>query len=163
VRVAATTAALRFVTKLAFEAQTHEPVIGTLWPTAGGPRTVPHIDLARWADVVLVYPATATTLSRIARGDCSNIVSATAIATRSPVIVVPGMNRAMYEAPSTQRNVRQLKRDGFFVAHPAFGYEVADAPNDRVPVFGPPPPVHAVVEIIEAVLGAAPTVPSRRG
>lgn len=150
VRVAATSNALRFVSRLSLEALTHERVIAGLWPD--DPReTVPHLALARWADVVVVYPATATTLSRVARGDCSTVVSALAISTRSPVVLVPAMNEAMLRAPSVQRNLEQLREDGFWITHPSLGYEVAEAPSQRVPAYGAAPPVQAVVDVIEHV------------
>jgi 3-polyprenyl-4-hydroxybenzoate decarboxylase len=151
VRVAATPSALRFVRKLSLEAMTHEPVVARLLRAE-----VPHIALARWAEAVVVYPATATTLSRIARGDCSNVVSALAISTRAPVLLVPAMNEAMIDAPSVRRNLEQLKEDGFLVSFPALGYEVAETPERRRPAFGAALPVQAVAELALAVLRTKP-------
>ncbi len=157
VRVALTSSAARFVTPAALEALTHERVVTSLW-AQDATAIAPHIRLAQWADVVLVCPATATTLARLAQGDCSDVVWATAIATRAPVILVPGMNSAMYTAPSVQRNLEALRGDGFHVVHPAFGYEVADAPEDRTPEVGPPPPWSDVAVIVAAIVStrAAP-------
>jgi hypothetical protein len=159
VRFAATPSALRFVSRLALEAITHERVVGSMWPEAGDPTSaaVPHLALARWAELVVVYPATATTVSRIARGDCSSIVSALAISARVPVMIVPAMNAAMLEAPAVQRNLGQLKEDGFFVVHPAVGYEVADAPNARARSrsqggFTAPLPVDRLADLVSAAL-----------
>lgn len=150
VRVAATKSALRFVSALALEAITHHPVVESLWPRPGGPR-VPHLDLAGWAEILVVYPATATTISRIAQGVCSTVVSAAAISTRAPVLVVPSMNEAMYTAPSVDRNLAQLREDGFFVAHPSCGVEVAEPPDARVPMLGAAPPIDAVVDLVESI------------
>lgn len=151
VRVAATPSALRFVSALALEALTHEPVVRSRWPS--DVRTmVPHLELARWADVVLVYPATATTLSRIARGDCSSLVSALAISARAPVVLVPAMNEAMFDAPSVRRNLATLREDGFILMHPSLGYEVAVAPSERTLRYGAAPTVQSVVLVTEAVL-----------
>ena len=151
VRVAATPSALRFVSALALEALTHEPVVRSRWPS--DVRTmVPHLELARWADVVLVYPATATTLSRIARGDCSSLVSALAISARAPVILVPAMNEVMFDAPSVRRNLATLREDGFILMHPSLGYEVAVAPSERALRHGAAPTVQSVVLVTEAVL-----------
>jgi phosphopantothenoylcysteine synthetase/decarboxylase len=151
VRIAATPSALRFVSALALEALTHEPVVRSRWPS--DVRTVvPHLELARWADVVVVYPATATTLSRIARGDCSSLVSALAISARVPVIVTPAMNEAMLDAPSVRRNLAQLRQDGFIVMHPSLGYEVAVAPQERTRAYGAAPTVQSVARVTEAVL-----------
>jgi hypothetical protein len=151
VRVAATRGALRFVGALALEALTHAPVVASLWPS--DPRApVPHLDLARWADAMVVYPATATSIARLAAGSCGTVVSAAAIATRAPVLIVPSMNQAMYTAPAVQRNLEQLREDGFFLAHPSCGIEVADAPASRAPMLGAAPPIGAVADLIQAIV-----------
>jgi hypothetical protein len=150
VRVATTRNALRFVAPLALEALTHAPVVTSLWPREPT-APVPHLDLARWADVMVVCPATATTLARLASGNCGTVVTAAAIATRAPVLVVPSMNDAMYAAPSVQRNLAVLRDDGFSLAHPACGLEVADAPPDRVPRLGPAPPADIIANLIQIV------------
>jgi SAM-dependent methyltransferase/3-polyprenyl-4-hydroxybenzoate decarboxylase len=150
VRVCATPSALRFVSALALEALTHQRVVTSRWPR--DPREpVPHLDLAGWADIMVVWPATATSIARIAQGSCATVVSAAAISTRAPVLIVPSMNEAMFTAPSVQRNLEQLREDGFFVAHPACGIEVAEAPEDRRPMFGAAPPLPAVMDLIEAI------------
>lgn len=150
VRVCATPSALRFVSPLSLEALVHAPVVRSRWPSK---RTaiVPHMDLAKWADIVVVYPATATTLYRIAHGDCSTIVSAVAIATRGPVVLVPAMNESMLDAPSVRRNLAQLRDDGFIVMHPSMGYEVAEDPSKRTPAFGAAPTVQTVALVTEVV------------
>jgi SAM-dependent methyltransferase/3-polyprenyl-4-hydroxybenzoate decarboxylase len=152
VRVAATENALRFTGALALEALTHAPVVAGLWPRDPG-APVPHLDLARWAELMVVYPASATSIARLAAGSCDTVVSAAAIATRAPVLVVPSMNEAMYTAPSVQRNLAQLREDGFLLAHPSCGIEVADAPGSRVPMLGAAPPVDAVADLVEAIAG----------
>jgi hypothetical protein len=151
VRVAATPSALRFVSALALEALTHEPVVRSRWPSDVR-SIVPHLELAQWAHVVVVYPATATTLSRIARGDCSSIVSALAVSARCPVILVPAMNEAMFDAPAVQRNLATLREDGFLLMHPSLGYEVALAPSERTLRWGAAPTVQSVAVVTEAVL-----------
>ena len=80
VRVAATEEALKFVHAEAIAALTHRPVVRGLWPS-DGQHVVPHIELAQWADAVIVSPASATTIARIATGDHSSIVAAVALAT----------------------------------------------------------------------------------
>lgn len=109
-------------------------------------------DRERWAHAIVVYPATATTLSRLARGDCSTVVSALAISARAPVILVPAMNEAMLLAKSVQRNLAQLRDDGFVIMHPSRGYEVAEDPATRAPAFGAAPPLQAVVDVVDAVV-----------
>ncbi|MFO0555750.1 MAG: flavoprotein [Polyangiaceae bacterium] len=130
VRVALTRAAHRFVSIRVLEALTHAPVVGAMFsrdPSA----PAPHIELARWADVVVIAPASATTIARITSGDSSDVVAATAIATAAPVLLAPSMNDRMWSAPSTRRNVATLVRDGHAILQPAAGVEVADAPDAR--------------------------------
>jgi 3-polyprenyl-4-hydroxybenzoate decarboxylase len=135
VRVALTQAAGKFVRASALRALSHQAVRSSLWSLEPGV-PAPHIAWAEWAEVVLVAPATATTLSRVARGDCSDLVSAVALSTRAPVLLAPSMNAAMLDAGPIARNVRQLTDDGFFVLYPSFGIEVAEAPEGRRPRYG---------------------------
>jgi SAM-dependent methyltransferase/3-polyprenyl-4-hydroxybenzoate decarboxylase len=160
VRVAATPTALRFVQADALAALTHRPPLSELFST-DPELPVPHINLAGWADAVLVWPATATTVGRLATGDHSTLVSAIALATRAPVVVVPSMNVDMYSAPATQRNLAQLVADGMHVVHPASGIEVADAPAERGSVLGPTPPHAVVVQLLEAILARRGVAPRR--
>ena len=152
VRVAATPSALRFVRALALEALTHRPAVTSRWPRDPS-EPVPHLDLAGWAEIMVVCPATATSMARIAAGSCATVVSAAAISTRAPVLIVPSMNVAMYTAPAVQRNLDQLRDDGFFVAYPSCGIEVAEAPERRAPMFGAAPPIGAVVDLIQSIAG----------
>jgi 3-polyprenyl-4-hydroxybenzoate decarboxylase len=151
-RFAATESALRFVTPLALSALSHQRVVTSLWPESDQ-EPVPHLALASWAELVIVYPATATTLARIAGGDCSSVVSALAISARVPVLLVPAMNENMLRAPSVQRNLALLRDDGFVITHCSLGYEVAQAPAARRPVLGGAPPFQAVVDVAGALLG----------
>jgi len=164
VRVAMTRAARRFVSRRALEAMTHRRVDGGLWE--GSPsRPAPHVELAGWADVVVVCPCTATTLSRMAAGDCSELVSAVATTTRAPVLLVPSMNTGMLDAPTVARNLQSLREAGFFVAHPGTGHEVAEAPVERVPRRGVGAAFADVVRYAELLLerasAAGPRLPSR--
>lgn len=161
VRVAATDGALRFVRTEALEALVHEPVVAGLWPT-GDRLHVPHIELAQWADAVVVCPASATTIGRLAGGDFGSIVSAIALSTRAPVLVVPSMNEAMLTSAAVHRNLATLAGDGMHVAGPASGIEVADRPEARIPGLGAAPPPSVVVQLLEAMLrrrGTARRVP----
>jgi len=149
--IAATEAALTMVSQLALEALTHRRVHASLrGHEAANP--VPHIQLAGWAEVVLVCPATATTLSRIARGDCSDVVSALALATRAPGLIAPSMNPAMLEAPAVQRNLEALRQDGFWIVDPAVAQEVAQAPEDRRLLWGGAPSPGTVLPLLDALL-----------
>jgi 2-polyprenyl-3-methyl-5-hydroxy-6-metoxy-1,4-benzoquinol methylase len=157
VRIAMSRNARRFVAPAALEAIAYHPALEGLFDARA---RVPHIELAEWAEVVVVCPATATTIARIATGDCSDLVAAVACATRGPVIVAPSMNDAMHAAPAVQRNLDTLRSDGRWVIHPAVGAEVAHAPERRMPMLGPAPPSAAVLDVIRHVLGQlAPALP----
>jgi hypothetical protein len=151
VRVALTKSANQFVGVAALQALTHHQVWTSLWQRDAR-MPVPHIGLAEWAELVLVCPATATTIARIATGDCSDLVSAIATATRAPVVVVPSMNDAMYASPAVQRNLDTLRADGRALVHPALGFEVAHDPAARRAMLGSAPPPAAVVDIVRYVL-----------
>jgi 3-polyprenyl-4-hydroxybenzoate decarboxylase len=146
VRVAATRAARRFVSLDALAALTHCPVATGLWGRAGEPAA--HIALAAWADLMVVYPASATTLSRLARGDFSDVVSAAALATRAPVLLAPSMNEGMLRAPAVERNLAVLRDDGFLIAEPSWGIEVADPPAARAPQRGAALSPERVIDLI---------------
>lgn len=160
VRVAATDDALRFVRAEALEALTHHPVIDGMWPRDGGALRVPHIELAEWADVVAIAPASATTIARLAAGDYASVVAAIALATRAPVLVAPSMNPAMFESPPVQRNLERLAADGLHVALPGRALEVAERPDARTPVLGGAAPPEVVARMVaELVRTAAPPRP----
>ncbi len=154
VRVVATESALRFVQAEVLAAQVHHPVRSSLWPDDPA-LPVPHINLAQWADAVLIWPATATTISRLATGDHSTLVSALALATRAPVVVVPSMNVDMIGQPAVQRNLAQLVADGMHVVHPGTGSELALAPDARTLALGPTPPHSVVVALLATVVRLA--------
>jgi SAM-dependent methyltransferase/3-polyprenyl-4-hydroxybenzoate decarboxylase len=152
VRVAMTRAARRFVSPLGLESLTHAPVPSDLWSHAQG-GAVPHINLAEWAELMLICPASATTLCRLAQGDCSDLVSATAIATRAQVVVVPSMNPAMLTAKAVVRNLSRIAEDGFYVVHSGHGFEVADSPTERAVGHGGTPRLSSVVAMVRFIAG----------
>jgi 3-polyprenyl-4-hydroxybenzoate decarboxylase len=86
---------------------------------------VPHMELARSADLVLIAPASAATLHRLASGACSDLLSLVVAATEAPVVVAPAMNGAMWRKPAIRRNVAQLRKDGVIVVEPSVGFEVS--------------------------------------
>jgi phosphopantothenoylcysteine decarboxylase/phosphopantothenate--cysteine ligase len=81
----------------------------------------PHTSLARWADVIVVAPATAAALARLATGMSSDVLTATIMAATCPVVVAPAMHTEMWEHPATQRNVAELRADGVAIVGPASG------------------------------------------
>jgi 3-polyprenyl-4-hydroxybenzoate decarboxylase len=153
VEVALTPTASRFVAEDALTAIVRRELHTSLWPrTPHAP--VPHIALAQWADLVIVYPASATTIGRIANGDCSDLVSAIAITTRAPVVIVPSMNVDMLDTPAVQRNLELLRADGHVVVHGVPSQEVAEAPSVRTNVAGAAPAPSEVAAMIDALRAA---------
>ncbi len=102
VRVEMTESALAFVGAQTFAAITGEHPFTSLFDAG---LVSPHTELARWADLVIVAPATGATLGRVANGISEDLVSATLIATTSPVLLAPAMHTEMWEHPATMRNL----------------------------------------------------------
>ena len=119
VRVGMTAAATRFVGAATFQGVSGRPVLTDLWGGQGAPE--PHVELGDWAQVVLVAPATANTLARLAQGRADDIVTATCLAARCPVVVSPAMNDAMWAKPQVQDNVARLRAGGVTVVEPEAG------------------------------------------
>jgi len=158
VRAAVSKTAKKLVSIAALEALTHHRVASGIWERRER-QEVPHIELAEWAELVVVCPASATTIARIAHGECSDLVAAIAVATRAPVVIVPSMNDAMYASPPVQANLETLRGHGRVVVHPALGDEVAHAPDARRAMFGPAPPAGAIADIVRTVLAETPRKP----
>jgi SAM-dependent methyltransferase/3-polyprenyl-4-hydroxybenzoate decarboxylase len=153
VEVAMSRASRRFVAPAALGAIAQREVHRSLWP-ATPLAPVPHVALAAWADLVVIYPASATTIARLAHGEFSDLVAAIALTTRAPVIAAPSMNPAMAEAPAVQRNLDQLRADGIALLAPVPAVEVAEAPEARAPVGGGCPPPGEVAATIDALVRA---------
>jgi phosphopantothenoylcysteine decarboxylase/phosphopantothenate--cysteine ligase len=120
VRVVMTRAACEFVTPLTFQAVSGHPVHTELLDPAAE-AAMSHIDLARWADVVLVAPATANTLARLAQGTADDLLSTLWLATRALRAVAPAMNHVMWSDAPTQHHVQQLQQRGVHIFGPASG------------------------------------------
>jgi phosphopantothenoylcysteine decarboxylase/phosphopantothenate--cysteine ligase len=120
VDVVMTAAGTRFVAPLTFQALTGRPVFTSLWdaPQENG---MAHIDLTRGADAVIVAPATADFIAKLAHGFADDLLSSLCLARDCPLLVAPAMNRQMWESPATQRNVAQLCADGVSILGPAAG------------------------------------------
>jgi phosphopantothenoylcysteine decarboxylase/phosphopantothenate--cysteine ligase len=120
VDVVMTEAAQRFVGIATFQALTGRPVLTSMWdlPEDG---VVGHVSLGTTADVVVVAPATASTLAHLACGFCDDLLSTVVLATTAPVICAPAMNVHMYAAAATQENIATLRRRGFIVLEPTVG------------------------------------------
>lgn len=120
ITVIGTEAATRFVTPLMFHAISGRPFHGDLFHP-GEKGGMDHIRLAREADLVIVAPATADLMAKMAHGLANDLATAMILARRGPVLVAPAMNVAMWEHPATQRNVERLKGDGVVFCGPESG------------------------------------------
>ncbi len=120
VQVLMTPAAAAFVTPLSLQAVSGRPVrTDLLDPSAEA--AMGHIELARWGEVLLVAPASADALARLAQGHANDLLSTCYLAFDGPKFLAPAMNQAMWRAPATGRNVAQLEADGATVLGPASG------------------------------------------
>jgi phosphopantothenoylcysteine decarboxylase/phosphopantothenate--cysteine ligase len=120
VRVTLTAAAERFVTPLTFQALSGRPVRTALFDP-GAEAAMDHIELARWAHVVLVAPATADLLARLAHGLADDLLTTVCLASEAPLVLAPAMNRVMWAAPATQANRRLLEGRGVRLLGPGEG------------------------------------------
>jgi phosphopantothenoylcysteine decarboxylase/phosphopantothenate--cysteine ligase len=122
VRVVMTTAATEFITPLTLQALSGNPVHTELLDPAAE-AAMGHIELARWADALLVAPATADFIARVAEGRANDLLAAVCLACDAPVAVAPAMNRAMWENPATGKNLATLQAHNIRVLGPAEGLQ----------------------------------------
>jgi len=120
VRVAMTEAATRFITPVTLQALTGQPVWTDLWD-ARVPDNMAHIELSRDRDLIVVAPASADFLAKLAHGLADDLLSTLCVARRCPLLVAPAMNVEMWQNAATQRNVATLREDGIVFAGPAAG------------------------------------------
>ena len=120
VKVCMTEHATSFVGPTTFRALTREEVAVDLFDNPGDP--IHHISLAKEPDVVLVAPATANVVAKVAHGQADDLLTTTVLATDAPVVVAPAMNVGMWQAEATQKNIATLEQRGFDIVRPATGY-----------------------------------------
>jgi len=120
VQVVMTAAAQQFVTPLTFQALSGKPVLTSLWDAAGGDG-MEHIHLSRDADLLLVAPASADFLAKLVHGRADDLLSTLCLARTCKLAVAPAMNREMWAAAPTRRNLEQLRADGVSLLGPAAG------------------------------------------
>ena len=120
VRVAMTEAAQEFITPLTLQALSGNHVFTNLLDTETE-AAMGHIELARWADLILVAPTTADFMAKITKGEASDIVSTLILATQAPIAIAPAMNQAMWSSSATQKNLNELARRNVKIFGPAEG------------------------------------------
>jgi len=132
VRVVMTAAAMKFITPLTFQALSGHPVHTDLLDSQAeatshdGPHDGPHdgmdhIELARWADLILIAPATANSIARLTSGRADDLLSAVVLASKAKLAIAPAMNHVMWAASATQQNIQTLKNDAVEIFGPASG------------------------------------------
>jgi len=129
VRVAMTRAAQEFIQPLTFSSITGHKTITTMWGEGAEPATglddegqIEHISVAQWADAVVIAPATAHFVAKLAHGLADDFLSTALLATTAPVVVAPAMNVNMWNHPATQANLRTLRDRGVTIVEPGSGY-----------------------------------------
>ncbi|MEN8134228.1 MAG: bifunctional phosphopantothenoylcysteine decarboxylase/phosphopantothenate--cysteine ligase CoaBC [Thermodesulfobacteriota bacterium] len=120
VRVVMTEGATRFVAPLTFAALSSNKVYEGMF-APNDAEQIPHINLAAEADLILIAPATAQTIARLAHGLADDLLSALVLASQSPVIICPAMNSNMYLNPATQSNLAQIREYGYRIVDPDSG------------------------------------------
>jgi phosphopantothenoylcysteine decarboxylase len=119
VSVVMTASAARLVGPKTFEALSGRPVGIDIWE---GPGAHPHIELAQAAEVFCIAPATANAIAKAACGLADDLLSTLFLSFSGPILMAPAMNREMWAKPAVQRNVRQLRDDGFLLIDPEEGF-----------------------------------------
>lgn len=120
VQVAMTAGAGHFVSATTFQALSGRPVRTTLWDDAAE-AAMGHIELARWPDRILVAPASANTIAKLAHGLADDLVSTLCLATDAPLAVAPAMNQQMWVHPATRANIEVLRGRGVLLLGPGVG------------------------------------------
>ncbi|MHB1006888.1 MAG: bifunctional phosphopantothenoylcysteine decarboxylase/phosphopantothenate--cysteine ligase CoaBC [Chloroflexota bacterium] len=120
VDVIMTEAAEEFVTPLTFQSLTHRPVVTDMFRLLGDLH-IGHVSLGERAEAVVIAPATANTIAKLAAGLADNMLTCTVLATRAPVVLAVAMNDLMYENPVTQANLTRLRERGFVIIEPEYG------------------------------------------
>jgi len=120
VRVVMTAAATEFVTPMTFQALSGETVHTDLFDLQAE-AAMGHIELARWADHILIAPASANTLAKLSWGQADNLLTTLCLASKAPIAVAPAMNHIMWQADATQDNIQRLSQRGVTILGPGSG------------------------------------------
>jgi len=156
VKVVMTKSATEFISPLTFRSLTNQPVVTGMFELTSE-FSVEHVALAEAADVVVIAPATANIIAKLAAGIADDMLSATVLATEAPVIVAPAMNVNMFQNSITQDNVAKLKARGFTVVDPAYGRLASGKVG-----LGRLAEVEKIIGTIKQVLGRSGDLASKR-
>lgn len=121
VQVVITPAGKEFITPITLSALTSKPVISEFFSQRDGTWNN-HVSLGIWADLMLIAPATASTIGKMANGIADNMLITTYLSMKAPVFIAPAMDLDMYSHPSTQRNLQTLKEYGNHIIEPTSGF-----------------------------------------
>lgn len=165
VKVIVTPAGLEFITPLTLKTLSNNPVYTDLFDQSSNDWQIDHIELARWADMILIAPATANTLAKLAYGIADNLLTTICLASDAPIAVAPAMNHAMWENHTTQENLKALEKKGIKIFGPEMGFQACGeiGPGRMIPpaeivshlhhAFSPP-----LLENKKVVITAGPTI-----
>jgi phosphopantothenoylcysteine decarboxylase/phosphopantothenate--cysteine ligase len=164
VQVVMTAAATKFVSAVSFQAVSGRPTRSDLWDTAAE-AAMGHIELARWAEVVLIAPASADIIARLASGRADDLLATLCLATEAPILLAPAMNRVMWANKATQANIETLISRGVRILGPASGNqacgEVGEGrmwePDKLAQSLLEPPPNSGLLAGLNVLITAGPT------
>src|SRR6202521_912375 len=156
VDVAMTPDAQRFLQPLSFQAITHRPVFADLW-APGMETDIAHVTLGQESDVIVVAPATANMLAKLAHGLADDPVSVTALAARCPIVVAPAMDAGMFSHPATVANLETLKARRVIVVEPETGHLASGLVG-----LGRLAAPETILDIVRTTLGASGDLAGRR-
>ena len=120
IQIVMTSSAEEFVTETALHAVSGNPIRSNLWDKEAE-AAMSHIELARWADIVLIAPATAEVMARIVAGGAPDLLTTLCLATKAPIVLAPAMNHVMWSNPATQSNRETLEKRGIHIIGPDIG------------------------------------------
>jgi phosphopantothenoylcysteine decarboxylase / phosphopantothenate---cysteine ligase len=164
IQVVMSRSAQQFVTPLTFQAVSGKPVRTDLWDESAE-AAMGHIELARWADEVLIAPATAEFIARLAHGFAGDLLATIALATAAPIVIAPAMNRQMWANPATQANIKLLRERGIRILGPASGEQACGEvgpgrmlePDEIAAELFVDAPTNAMLKGLKVVVTAGPT------
>jgi phosphopantothenoylcysteine decarboxylase/phosphopantothenate--cysteine ligase len=156
VDVVMTESATRFITPLTLQSITGRQVYTDMWKPVPEFKAC-HVALASAADLILIAPATANTIAKLACGLADDLLSCTVLATRAPVIISPAMNDNMFHNPVTQENIAKLRERGFVIIEPGYGHLLSGKIGQ-----GRLPETAEIIDIIKLILARGGNLSGKR-